>query len=396
MKPRSRTASSETAPTAIDRLAANATRLSDVVLFANDAGDINAERQHPNSAMHRSQADFLRLTQTALNSARADPEDIAALLNALGAEKHVKLPARMLAGNMVIREEAYQQLFRTLRAAWRGPLESTRRWFFGTLITDLGNSLEYAPVIELARLKQKFWKVVARTRLHSFIVIETQAGTNYPRRGHGLTLMTHAHFIGFTDDPAFDLQSATRSALQGTTLSNWLDAPTVKIREICSVEDLRRDCYYINKMPAKASRIVPDAWMPSGFATKAVEAPAQMALRLAEVITQLDYMEIVFSTGDGKKLKGEWRDAMKAWHAPRRADDEVDLAAAFERVWRRSRSNIVRSAIDIRRDASQPPDTGWQDVMAGFTADAAENRRASKKLTGKRQRIIKPFARDDL
>ena len=113
-----------------------------------------------------------------------------------------RLPETPSLANLKVRKRAYEILCEAVKPLWNPP-GTRRRWFFITLIGDVGNSLEYQTVIELARCRRNFAKVLGLTALQAVGLRELQAVSNFPGGGHGRMFEFHAHAIGYTDDPGF-------------------------------------------------------------------------------------------------------------------------------------------------------------------------------------------------
>ena len=83
----------------------------------------------------------------------------------------------------------------TLAAA---PEDTSTRYFFLTFIDDIGNTSDRAPQVNLPAIQRKVDKATRAIGLHGVGVIEVQALMNYPGKGHGRTLLFHAHAIAWT------------------------------------------------------------------------------------------------------------------------------------------------------------------------------------------------------
>jgi hypothetical protein len=362
-------------PNSIEALASSgAQKLSTAIFLNEDTGYTSADWDHPDAALKRSFDGFYRLISERLEVSRADPVSIEQVKLALGTPRAQMLPYLPLLSNMCVRKQGYELLFTQLERAWAGPPGTRRRWFFGTLITDLGNTLEYAPVLEMERIRRDFRKVMKRTGLNTIAFIEIQAGTNYPQQGHGRTLMCHAHFIGFTDEESFDLRRANTIASAGTILSNWLGAPTVRIDTIANRSELKRRCYYLFKAPLKGSYLIPNPNFASGYQTEHADVDRSLALRLAEVLSQLDYSQATFTTGAGTELKGAWLRALTAWQRLRRNMGQENFAAAFAEVWATGGTTVPRTPVQTRWTANAAPSASWNHAMSTYLQSVAAHR----------------------
>lgn len=360
-------------PSLIERIAQNpdGPRLSGLMLCPSDNGVNWNEWQHPLALHDRSSAALCHAVEKGLS--RASDADRSMINAALGFRQTKSLPHRAICSHAGVRQHAMETLYVTTKQAWTGPPDTRRQWMLFTAITDLGNSVEDRPTIEMHRLERQVRKVVSELGLNAVMILETQAAVRYPGGGLGGTLMTHVHGIAYTDDPNFNLRKAQATACKRSILSNWLGAPTVRMKEIKTKSDLYRACYYINKHPHRASRLVRDSSKRSGYRTVHQAVEAGPALRLAELLSQLEYKDVVFATHGGVRLKGDWMRALHVAHRSRAASFDDDFSAMWDGFWQARSGGRRRLPFDLRWSTSQAVSNVWEDAMQEW-----KNRQANK------------------
>ncbi|MBQ1498843.1 MAG: hypothetical protein IIZ38_11065 [Sphingomonas sp.] len=376
-------------PNAIEHLANRGVDIAEIQTnLITDSDWEEAEWRQPLAALDRSIRGFYEPVGNWLVEQRVSDRDIEALKTALGASTpHRKLPAEMLASNRWIRRQGFKLLKAQTHEMWQ-PAGTRRRWFFITLITDIGNALEYAPVIEIKRLKTAFGKILRASGLHSFAVLEFQGGTNFPQGGEGRTIMAHAHAIGFTDDEEFDAEHLESRLREQSTLHNWLGAPTIKIVPVPSRDQLHRRCSYLFKAPIRGCFLSKNDWKKSGFEILKTDISPEFSVRLAELLCQLNYSAIVFSTGGGNTIKTPWLRALRKWHTQRAANHVVDYAAIWRKVWAASCARTTRQPFDIRYNATLKLSTAWQEAISAYR-ERVERAREEKKAAKRRPHASK-------
>lgn len=339
---------------------------SDYPVHPQDDGVDLTEWTHPDSLLERSITNFLEIVSKGVSGA-ADA-DYTAINAAMGFGRSKRMPHRTLCSHAKVRALAKRTLWEVVRAAWSGPPGIRRRWMMITAITDLGNSVEDHPVVEMHRVKEQARKVVADLGLNAIMILETQAAVRHPGGGQGGTLMTHVHGIAYTDDPALNLENAAATACARPILSNWLGAPTFHLKPIETKGELNRACYYLNKFSFRSSRLVRDRTKPSGYRTAHQTIEVSSALRLAELLSLLEYKDIAFGTGAGVKLKGKWLRALRIAHRKRADPFDDDLEAAWMGFWSGKSRGRTRHPFDLRWDAKQPPSDDWERAMESWHA----------------------------
>lgn len=333
-------------------------------LVSDDTGYDPIEWMHPDSRMARSISEFTQLLAPIINDADISPAERRALRIGLGLGTDRKLPETLSLANLKIRKSAYEILFEAVKPLWKPP-STPRRWFFITLISDVGKSLEYQTVIELARCRRDFSKVLGLTGLHAVALLELQAVSNYPGGGHGRMFELHAHAIGYTDDPGFKPHGTAKRLKRRNILTSWLGAPTVTIKPVKTLARLRSQCFYLFKAPVKCGRLMKDGFEPSGYKRfrGSINRPS-LALRLAEALCHIEFDHAVFCTGlGGKALKRDLLQRLRAWHARCPIASSGDLPARIQKVWAGGRVTQPRHPVDIRRGTVLAADPTWENAV---------------------------------
>ena len=345
-------------------------RLRDVVLHDdNDEFDFVSE-SHPDTIFRRRVKIFDAIVGDGLSHAINEVEDGVRRLTGRGSRR---LPERLLLSNHRVRRRAYNALYNVLRDVFRGPVGTRRRWFFGTFIDDVGNSLERAPVIEVERLRNKCRKAMNQMQLHGLAFIEIQ-GAQYPQRGRGHTLMAHVHFFGYSDDPAFCPRTAQRLVRAKHFLSNWLGAPTVVLKPISTLSSLQRRCGYVFKPPVMGKRLVPDAGKRTGYKCFNSTVSASLALRLVEVLAQIDLSQACFATGGGCTLRQQLLSDMRTWHRRQRVVRADDPQQLFQRLWDAPRYKSRRLPAELHFTPGCQSSDAWYTAMQLLMREVVTNR----------------------
>jgi hypothetical protein len=98
-----------------------------------------------------------------------------------------------------------------------------------------------------------------------------------------------------------------------------------------------------------------------------------MALRLAELLSLLEYKNIVFGTGDGVKLKGNWIRALNKMHQKRAAAIDDDMEVVWARFWGTKGRGRTRYPFDLRWGTDRLPSGLWEQAMATWHASELQS-----------------------
>ena len=340
---------------------------------------------------------YADLQKRALESSFADDDAKAAIRVASGLIPHCR-PHDALMSHRGMRKNAGRYLARELRPFWSRA--NGRRWFFITLITDIGNSLEYDPVIELERLQRDARKAFALLGLHAIGITEFQLA-RYPMKGKGRTVEAHIHAVGYTYDQSLTIKGAEAAIAKRRTLFNWLGAPVADLQPINSPNDLKFYCAYMLKPPISESWLVRDGSKGTGFKmNSADDLDPWGAMRLTEILASLTLRNATVARGELVHPKGEWHRRIAQYMRRHPADGDYDYAGAFAALWKNPPVRKPRAGTVIRKDAREPLDLRWRDAMSDWFAEVADNQARhdvrSKRRNSTSVAILRDAIVDDL
>ena len=330
----------------------------------------------PEDAVRDEIAEFQRLVDAGMRGWRITPVYRQMLDIAFG--RH-GMSRRLLLSNARIRERAGLSLIDTVSNLLR---DRSRRFFFVTIFDDRGNALEYAPAIDLAALRQRLHAALIATGLHGFGAVELQAVSNLPQAGLGRTLMFHGHVVAWTDDPAFDTEATADRVSASGLLRNFLGARTVTIVDIARhYRQLRWRAFYMLKAPTAGKMVDRSQITPSGWNFKSVNVRADLAVRIMEALTQLEYADVLFAAGEGIGVQATWLADLQRWHQEQRSpyaglSDEGDTAALWAALWARRRSahRPPREGFTFDCQSADAP-TPWESAAQTWLATRSATRR---------------------
>ena len=167
-----------------------------------------------------------------------------------------------------------------------------------------------------------------------------------------------------------------KRAREQAALSNLLGAPTVTLNPIPTLSGIRRRCGYLFKPPVMSKRLVPDAGKKTSFKSFDWTVSAPLALRLVEVLAQIDLSQACFTTGDGCVLRRRLLFQMRSWQRSKRgaiADDAGDL---FEKLWDGPRYKLRRKPAEFHFTPGVPRSDSWTSAMQPLFREVASNREA--------------------
>jgi hypothetical protein len=217
------------------------------------------------------------------------------------------------------------------------PLKPERVYYFVTFIDDMGNTSDRNPEVNLEALRRKVDKAMRKMGLHGVVWIEVQALMNYPGRGHGRTLMFHAHAIAWTASP-FNAFKAAKRINSSRSWSNAFDVPPVKISEMTKLRGhIDWLAHYISKVPHDAKNRMPDHKHFGRhilMQTRAGYRP-ELAVSILEGLSQIALPDVVFGVGEGSIIRDTWRRKLSAWHRRRTSEDPPsELLFDVAEYWR--------------------------------------------------------------
>lgn len=258
----------------------------------------------------------------------------AELMRALGKRDATE---KLLASNLQLRRQAFLIMMRRLKPYAKRRPEGERKWLFFTFVGDCGMALEREPEFYVSAFKRKVGKLLGKASVQAIAVLEIQALTDFPAGGKGGSLMLHAHAIGWSDTPVSHT-ALKKQLLEVGWLESMLKAETVVVRPLNgSWGELAWRCYYMFKAPRSAKRVRWDSGKPSPhIAFDPVIVRPDVAVRLAEGLSQLELTEMVFAVGkDATALRRQWRQDLARWADAQKRRHPWEYSTA--KLWKRLR-----------------------------------------------------------
>lgn len=250
----------------------------------------------------------------------AQRERVDAIIGKNGTTKQPMLsdfPARLKASTFFIRK---------MHRHWKGDGGNPkRRYFFLTFIDDMGNTSDRDPEVNVGALKRKVDKATRDMDLDAVGAIEVQAILNYPQKGHGRTLMFHAHAIGWTDK-RFDHKAAAKRLNKKRSWNNAFGAKPIVIQPVTDLPgNIERLSHYILKVPhdVKNRRLKAGTTNRYQLMQTTKGYRPELALRIVEGLSQIGIAQAIFGVGDGKLISRALRKRLLEWHHRRTANGTV-------------------------------------------------------------------------
>lgn len=248
---------------------------------------------------------------------------------------------RLLASNKRLRKRATELLIAEFGLLRLRSLTTpqVRFWhfsFLGPIIT------EYKPQLDVDAFRQVIYRLLKATPLNALLSIELQPLTNYPQRGQGRGFLLNAHALTWTDDVAFDAEAAAETMKNSGALHSELGAATVT----CTPRTLDQGeiewlGYYLLKAPADGKRRYHDADLQRWTLKKVAAVRSDLQLRLMEILSQLEFTDLVHGIRDGTRLRSSWKKRLSDWNKTtcegvgQPLERDFDMAELWQRVRRR-------------------------------------------------------------
>lgn len=245
---------------------------------------------------------------------------------------------KLLASNKTLRRQADRimvDLFGKLRIASLSV--PTRRFWHVSFIGPHVN--EYGPQLDLDDFRVRVDKLLRRAKLNAVCAMELQTLTNYPQRGRGRSFLLNAHALCWADDISFDADKAQAKLRNSSILKSELGAPTVtfipRTLEPGGIEYLG---HYLLKAPTEGKRRLRDPDNSSRWIFKQVaNVRPDLQLRLLEILSQIEFTDLVWGVYEGSDIRLEWKQQLVAWNQSRCArlralDRDFDVAGLWGRV----------------------------------------------------------------
>jgi hypothetical protein len=241
----------------------------------------------------------------------AEEADLAMFKDALG---YGRLCDTLLASDLKLRRKSATFLGAALeRLREDNPNLSFQFW---TFIHERGNTSDREPVIDLKFLQALTDKTMRELKLNSIGVVESQGLGNHPRKGDGRTIMTHPHVISWTTD-ALDLRKVEKALNEKSAWRTELGADPVRVKHVREGRgELAYLAYYLFKPPYDVKMLEN---RQQGDRLKSTEKgyKPEFAVRLLEMLSQLELKELVRASGEGKTVRREWSRRLTNWHRSR-------------------------------------------------------------------------------
>lgn len=213
--------------------------------------------------------------------------------------------------------------------------DSVRTYIFGTFVDDIGITSDRSPIVQLKAIKDKVYRALKSLDLSAVAVVEVHPLMNYPGGGEGRSLLFHAHVIAWNEGP-FDCEKAADQLNKSHGWKCSLDAPPVDMREITDLAPgLPAVAHYALKPPHSAKNQMPSKKKPGKYLlmnTLKGYRP-EFALRLAEGLSQIELLDLVFAVGDGAPIRQSVRADLMKWQRSRPTPRV--LVSSQQDVWRR-------------------------------------------------------------
>lgn len=212
---------------------------------------------------------------------------------------------RKLLANKHVRQAACRATVDALLADFsRDP---SRKRYFLTFCWDAGVSWERRPHIDLVSLKNMINHRLRRLGLHGFGVVEVEILNNLTGEP-GRRLHAHVHCYCWSAGGDFRPKVAARRLSKLATLHNDLGAPSVVIKTVELTEiSIARLAAYVTKPPSRGKNRVPRRKFPGRYAMRDVALVPSTATRLIEILSHIEFRDILFGVGEGCALTKEIR-----------------------------------------------------------------------------------------
>lgn len=196
------------------------------------------------------------------------------------------------------------------------------RFFFITLTDDNGIVSDRVPVFDLSAIQKKVYRAMRLVQMDAICVIELHPVMNYPAGGRGRTILAHVHAIAWTGKK-LTCAEVEDQILAGGSWKTSLGAKPVVVKRIkLEPEDIEETARYMVKPPHSAKNRIASKKYPGRFRllnTLKGYRP-ELALRMTEILSQIEFNDLVFGVNGGAKVRQQLRAHMTAWHRARLID----------------------------------------------------------------------------
>ena len=239
---------------------------------------------------------------------------------------------RLLASDIEARRVIGEKLGQLLCDV-RRKLPLTKRLYFITLISDLGVTSDRSPVVYVKEYENKARRALTSANMNAVIILEPHSLPNQPGGGKGGSLILSAHCIAWAKDDSS--RKDIISKLEGSSWQCELGARPVDVKRIRGGDiNILSVSNYVVKLPVGAKNMVPSRKKPGTFRFRdtIVGNRPSVALRLMEVLSQIDMLDLISGVGEGSKIRQDLRAHVTKWHRDRRRGPNF-IPADFD-IWR--------------------------------------------------------------
>jgi hypothetical protein len=265
----------------------------------------------------------------------AEKSELQAILGEAGATE------RLLTANRRVRRAATYILAGLLRdhrlASFAFP--KRRHWhvsFLGPLVN------EYEPRLDIEAYGRSVYRLLHKAKLNAVFAVELQPLTNYPQRGHGRSFLVNAHALCWTDDPAFDAESAEDAMNESKSIKSVFGAPLVVFKErTLTAGSVEYSAYYLFKAPFVGKYRTRDPDVPTRWIfNEDHHVRPQFLLRLAEVLSLIEFTDLAWGVRAGKTVRRDWKKGLTHWNEVQCARPTYPLETGFDtaELWERIRA----------------------------------------------------------
>lgn len=193
-----------------------------------------------------------------------------------------------------------------LEAEGRG--EAPIHYYFATFVRNDWTRSDRITEINIDQIKVAVASELRRKKLSGVIIVEVDGITNYPQEGKGRALTFHAHVIAWSsneiDEKSWERELKTDPRWRTTFGAKPLVVKRLTPDTIADRTNIAMVAAYMFKAPHDAKNRVPRKKKPGEFRLMQTTKGYQpnLALRIAEVLSQIPMRDMVMGVGDGAGL----------------------------------------------------------------------------------------------
>lgn len=239
----------------------------------------------------------------------ADHERLNALLGLEG------FLASMPLSDMAARTKSLRIFSKCVGEFFRRNLTDETLVCFGTFADDLGLTTDLEAIFRLKRFGQKVGRIIRKHGFNAIIVMEVQPVTNHSPNGRGQALLLHAHAamwkVGLSKEALEDVRIAMNAS---PTWTNHFNADVVDLIPIDGgVGEIEKVASYMMKLPFVATWLKMVRPGEFRFRQTKIGYRHRTALRIMEGLSHYSIYDAVFSVGDGKLIRKQWKFKLQRW-----------------------------------------------------------------------------------